>query len=452
MGRNVEISSMPPVVWEAGIAEGQDQRDDFIQSVLGLAEEGIPVRLRPSSFEIAPDGERDSELAMIKEIPHGRPREDGRYVSVLHAGPESFARDESADYCIGRTAVGTLRLPERLANTAGAFDEIWVPSGFSRMAFAASGMPEERIRIIPSCVDAEAFRPAADSPRVDRDRGFVFLTALDWDYARGLDIVLEAYAREFRGDEDVSLILKAPEGPLPASLREKDDPGPAFWSDLESWLFGHLRDRDGADDGEIEYEALISAVADSRLGDDLRRAREIEKGTAEEIKDAIRDEMKRRGADLADIKVVSRALPRHMAPGFYSACDAFVMAPRAEIWGRPFLEAMAVGLPTIGTRWGGHLDFMSPDNSYLIRVRSLISIDDGDELGRDGLCLAEPDVKHLRELMRRVYEHRSDAREQGARGSAHVRAKHSRVRVASLMAERLACIVNEHGLAVAVAA
>src|SRR5690606_7893873 len=39
---------------------------------------------------------------------------------------------------------------------------------------------------------------------------------------------------------------------------------------------------------------------------------------------------------------------------------------RGEGWGRPYMEAMASGLPTIGTRASGNLDFMHDGNAVLI--------------------------------------------------------------------------------------
>ena len=44
--------------------------------------------------------------------------------------------------------------------------------------------------------------------------------------------------------------------------------------------------------------------------------------------------------------------------GLYAAADAFVLPTRAEGWGRPFMEAMAMGIPVVGTGWGGHMDFI----------------------------------------------------------------------------------------------
>jgi glycosyltransferase involved in cell wall biosynthesis len=40
-------------------------------------------------------------------------------------------------------------------------------------------------------------------------------------------------------------------------------------------------------------------------------------------------------------------------PRFYKAGDAVVLPTRGEGWGRPQVEAMAMGLPVISTNWSG---------------------------------------------------------------------------------------------------
>ena len=53
-------------------------------------------------------------------------------------------------------------------------------------------------------------------------------------------------------------------------------------------------------------------------------------------------------------------------PRLYAGADAFVLASRGEGWGRPWMEAMAMGLPTIGSRWSGTTMFMDDANSWLV--------------------------------------------------------------------------------------
>jgi glycosyltransferase involved in cell wall biosynthesis len=65
------------------------------------------------------------------------------------------------------------------------------------------------------------------------------------------------------------------------------------------------------------------------------------------------------------VVIEDRLSPADMARLFH-ACDAFVLPSRGEGWGRPFMEAMALGLPTIGPDWGGSREFMSPLNAFLV--------------------------------------------------------------------------------------
>ena len=64
------------------------------------------------------------------------------------------------------------------------------------------------------------------------------------------------------------------------------------------------------------------------------------------------------GRPIAPILFDTRFLPAADMPRLYAGADAFVLASRGEGWGRPWMEAMAMGLPTIGSRWSGTTMFM----------------------------------------------------------------------------------------------
>jgi glycosyltransferase involved in cell wall biosynthesis len=108
-------------------------------------------------------------------------------------------------------------------------------------------------------------------------------------------------------------------------------------------------------------------------------------------------------------------------PQLYAAADAYVLASRGEGWGRPFMEAMAMGLPTIASRWSGNTEFMHDGNSFLVDG-NLVSCDDlslevfGEQLR--GHRWFDPDVDHLAETMRAVAGDPAAARVRaaGARG------------------------------------
>lgn len=109
-------------------------------------------------------------------------------------------------------------------------------------------------------------------------------------------------------------------------------------------------------------------------------------------------------------------------PRLYISCDTFVMPTRGEGWGLPFLEAMACGLPTIGTNWSGNTEFMNEKNAYMLKYDKLVKAEDpifGQFLEQGKW--AEPSKKHLKELMRYVYENQREARKKGQKASKEVR-------------------------------
>lgn len=48
--------------------------------------------------------------------------------------------------------------------------------------------------------------------------------------------------------------------------------------------------------------------------------------------------------------VITRHLSQQELRGLYAAADAFVLPSRGEGWGRPHVEAMAMGLPGAETK------------------------------------------------------------------------------------------------------
>ncbi|MGI9658655.1 MAG: glycosyltransferase family 4 protein, partial [Gaiellaceae bacterium] len=72
------------------------------------------------------------------------------------------------------------------------------------------------------------------------------------------------------------------------------------------------------------------------------------------------------GRATAPLILNTNVVPMAEMPRLYAAADAYVLASRGEGWGRPYMEAMAMGLPTIGSRWSGNLAFMNDDNSWLL--------------------------------------------------------------------------------------
>ncbi len=111
--------------------------------------------------------------------------------------------------------------------------------------------------------------------------------------------------------------------------------------------------------------------------------------------------------------------------------DAFVLPSRAEGFGLCGLEAMATGLPTIATNWSGPADYLDLADSLPLRC----CLVDAAATEANGVRYfgewAEPDVAHLRSLLRWLYEHRAEAASMGKAASARVHREWTWDRVAA---------------------
>ena len=82
-------------------------------------------------------------------------------------------------------------------------DEVWVPTEFHRAVFAAAGIEESRLQVIPEAVDGREFRRPPRSTVEEGATGpFVFMSTFKWEYRKGWDLLLEAYWNAFPSPSD----------------------------------------------------------------------------------------------------------------------------------------------------------------------------------------------------------------------------------------------------------
>lgn len=300
---------------------------------------------------------------------------------VLHRGP-AFASGTGVvrgAVNIGRTWFELDSLRPEWVEYWNQMEEVWVPSRFCVEAFAASGMSRGKLKVVPGGIDPTFFHPGAEPLRLPCGKGFIFLSSCPfWEDRCGWDILLAAYLQEFRPEEDVALVLWARES----------------------------RGR------KAKIEKEVVSFLETVLG--------------------------LSGESIPEVIILQGGIPAERLPGLYTACDAFVLPSRGEAWGRPYLEAMACGLPTIATKWGGHLDFMGEENSFLIEVEGLEEVPEGvDVPAFRGCRWAKPSRAHLQRLMRYIFEHREEAREKGRKARATVEERWGWKQVAATVQKEL---------------
>lgn len=258
-------------------------------------------------------------------------------------------------------------------------DEVWTPSSFCRDTMVRAGLGDVLqnkggIYVMPLGVDTVMFsKERADWPRcIPGNLGgplegkFKFLTVMGYSERKGVSILIKAFVEEFglgnRGLDagKVALYLKGGSYSIERAINE-----------IEKMI----SDIPGINNNNRPYIHIDFAT----YSDDV----------------------------LASL---------------YKACDAFVLPSRGEGFGLPYCEAMSMALPTIGTRWGGNLEFMDDDNSYLIDVSGFAEEPRCEWITGyyKGHKFAVPSVGHLRQLMRHVFEHREEAIEKGKKARKHI--------------------------------
>ena len=142
--------------------------------------------------------------------------------------------------------------------------------------------------------------------------------------------------------------------------------------------------------------------------------------------------------------MIDRAPPREQKDALIVPATAMCSptAPKASI---TLAEAMALGKPVIGTGYSGNLDFMTPENSWLVDYELVRIGEDAEPYPADGVW-AQPDTDQAARFMREVYENAGAARERALRGQADIRRTHSREAAGRSMARRLLRIQERWGL------
>jgi glycosyltransferase involved in cell wall biosynthesis len=296
-------------------------------------------------------------------------------VAVHHYPPRPTRGPLAGKVNVARTMFETDGLPEGWREWLAPFVDVWVPSHHTRDVFAAGGVDEERLRVIGETLDFEAFDPDVEPYPLDAPDGhFVFLSSFDFSERKGWRQLVLAWSRAFAANDAVCLVLKT------GSVARYDDE--VVLDRIEGFVRG-----------------AFGRAWPSRL---------------------------------APLRILPRMVPSFEVPRLYAAADAYVSASRGEAWGRPYAEAMAMGLPTIGTRFGGNLDFMTDANSWLVGGE-VVPVTDTDDVVSPlyrGHRWFEADVDELAAVLREVAGDPAKAARRASSARGELRQRFDPVRIA----------------------
>jgi len=91
-------------------------------------------------------------------------------------------------------------------------DEIWAYTSWVRDCYIRSGVPPEKISVIPLGVDSKVFQPEGEKFALHSAKSFKFLFLGGTIHRKGIDVLLKAYQEAFRASDDVCLAIKGQAG------------------------------------------------------------------------------------------------------------------------------------------------------------------------------------------------------------------------------------------------
>ena len=299
---------------------------------------------------------------LLDDLVKRRPSASAPQVAFCQA--DAFARVRGGRR-VGWTMLEVTGLPREWVAGCNRMDEVWVPASFNVETFRQSGVTVP-VEVMPLGVDVDYYNP--DIAGFRPSNRFTFLSVFEWGERKAPEVLLRAFAEEFKESDDVLLLLS---------------------------VFNR--------DAQVDVEREVSRL-------DLPPSAPI-------------------------VVLVNPHFASYQMGSLYRSADCFVLPTRGEGWGMTVLEAMACGLPAVATGWGGVADFLHEDVGYPLSW-SFVPAEARCPY-YDGFQWAEPDLDHLRSVMRHVYEHPEEARGKGMAAAAEVAAKHTWEHVAARVRGRL---------------
>jgi glycosyltransferase involved in cell wall biosynthesis len=381
--------SISGVIWIGPLLDRGGYGNVSRNFVKGLHRVGFPVRTFSVGVEHAEVDPDDARL--VRDLAGAEV--GGRAAAVVNLEPEMLRglRIEGVAQQVCCSIFETDRIPAHWPECFEPFDEVWVPSEFNLRTYGASGVPPGKLVKIPYGIDTQAFAPRVQATGEGRPFRFLYCFAFGW--RKGFDLLLRAYREEFTADDDVELVLK---------------------------VFAA---------GGVEQDAL----RDTFLA-------------------IFREDPERDPATLPALLVIDDPVSQAELQDLYASADVYFSTDRANGWGMPALECMAMGVPCATIDWSGSTEFMRAGDAVLIPAQDeLVPVDERLAAFRPDLYTGHrwPDVRpeSVRAALRWSFENRGGGlRAVGESGRRTILSEFSIEAAARRLVEHLGRVEPDEGL------
>lgn len=373
-----EKNGVPVVVWEGSQYVKHSLALINREMCIRLAKDDVELSLIPygnDSYKPAPK-DRESILR-----PYFNKKVGAADIHVRLQWPPKFEAPPSGHWVINQPWEFGILPKDWVEVFSRQLDEMWVISSYVRDVYVNSGVPADRVFVVPCGIDPQLFHPAVTPFKLKTKKAFKFLFVGGTILRKGIDILLDAYTQAFTASDDVCLVIK-------------DMGGDSFYKGM------NCKER-------------IASIS--------------------------------RQKNAPAIEYIDRMLSDAEIASLYTACDVLVHPYRGEGFGLPILEAMACGTPAIVTNGGACLDFCSSQNSLLVRAQKVFYTDKriGEYEMNDRPWLLEPSLDHLKELMVYALHHPAEMTALGTQGSRDAHRQWTWDHAYAILKERIAALITK---------
>ena len=388
----------------------------------------------------------------------------------------------TAAVAIGRAMAETIPYNVEFVRESNRMDEVWVPSKFSRDTLIASGVPEEKLRILPIAVNVSELDPSALGPlklpfgelMLGRSRRFDLppwevpskvqtvpqnvhddfnVSDIDSnsisDYALSTQVKFEVFGfeRSQEGFDPPPFTLLA-RIVLSQMMRIRNNPAnknkhpshPTRPRPSKPYVFVSVFKFEKRKGWDILLEAYFREFSSDDDVELYILTKPFLSSDPHMIKEWVPNQLNLTAEDLdkraATLYVSSEHISSETYRHLLRASDCFVLPSRGEGWGMPATEAMSMGLPVIVTNWSGAADVVDDSVGSLIPF-NLTTVPETEPWWFFDAQWADADITALQKAMRRLYDHRDESERKGQAARQRMIDLYSPEVVARLLAKEL---------------
>ncbi|WNB91064.1 glycosyltransferase [Bacillus sp. NEB1478] len=352
------------MIWKGPLLDATGYGNASREYALSLDRLGLDVKIETYTWNFPFSFQDQVKRERLQSLIDKKYAENKRRLFICHSPPAIIDAKEKKkfDRSILNTVWETNIIPEDWVPIINTFDAVCVPCTPNLQAMKSSGITAP-LFLAPHGADPLNFHPNNKPLSLSESEGkFVFVSIFDFQHRKNPETLLRAYWEEFTDEDPVLLVVKT---------------------------YGSSR---------------------------------------KQIRTAIMNYKKRLGFgnETAPLYVMAGISEEKTIKGIYTLGNVFVLPTRGEGVGLPYIEALCSGTPVIATGWGGQMDFLNDQNSFLVNYQlhhpsiSMYGKHAISTIYRNfdgkGQLWAEADLNHLKKQMRTAFESPEICKQKGKQG------------------------------------